>query len=213
MTHSETIGVSRRSSSPQIAFGPGPIVPLAPAPTPSSPIIIPNMGPMATAGEERTMDGQVVGASKGFLGVGKKKGARAHRGSIKGAWELLDDDNLQALVRSKRSRRKRRWKRLKAKLMRYVQQALVLFDRVFPITHPDKPLRMVWDMILIMFVLFTLWYVPTEIGFNVPKSRAMDEFGHALDAIFLADFVLAFRTAYFDNRGTLIKSQKKIAVQ
>lgn len=168
----------------------------------------------------------------------KRKGHREHRGSIKGGWDILEDEDLDQMKskKKKRSRGSRRWRKagpplqesmasglregfapallqFKERVVRMGQEVLSFLNRIYPVTHPDLALRMAWDSFLIVWVLYSVFIVPIEIVFQPPESKAIKSLGFAIDAFFLSDVILNFRTGFFDNRGALVRQPKRVAAR
>lgn len=70
--------------------------------------------------------------------------------------------------------------------------------------HPDSPGRYWWDIIIMLFVLYTAAVEPFDVSFGLyrpPIWRATDVI---MDFMFIADVVVNFRTCYLTERGFLV---------
>lgn len=80
--------------------------------------------------------------------------------------------------------------------------------------HPSNRIRVVWDIIQVILLLYLLISLPLRLSFGLDVS--FNSFGFwfdvAVDVYFWVDVGVNFRTAYYDSRGDLIISQRKISV-
>lgn len=83
-----------------------------------------------------------------------------------------------------------------------------------PIILPASPRKLIWDLFIAILIIYSALTVPLRIGFSIsvtPTWRALDVL---VDALFLTDIILAFRTAYaHPASGALIMSPRAIAVR
>lgn len=79
--------------------------------------------------------------------------------------------------------------------------------------HPTHPVRAGWDVVLAVFVIYSILVVPMRIGFDLQadKESFIFWFEVCIDFFFLTDIVVNTRTAYFDSSGLLVTDQRKIA--
>eukprot|EP00753_Platysulcus_tardus_P013660 PLAT3821.3.p1 GENE.PLAT3821.3~~PLAT3821.3.p1 ORF type:complete len:1960 (+),score=909.62 PLAT3821.3:67-5946(+) len=74
------------------------------------------------------------------------------------------------------------------------------------VIHPSSRVKLRWDFVMVVLVLYTVLVVPFRIGFGVLAlgyTFAVDRF---VDLAFLADMVANFHTAFFDEVGQLVVS-------
>eukprot|EP01084_Bolivina_argentea_P314711 545117_1 len=83
------------------------------------------------------------------------------------------------------------------------------------ILHPHGPFRIIWDILIIIIVIYTCIEVPFTLAFNITLtlSMTMGIVALLIDCLLLIDIGIIFRTAYYDkyNPFELIKSPKEIA--
>lgn len=97
------------------------------------------------------------------------------------------------------------------------------YDSVFPmhLIHPESTTRVVWDVFILVVLLYTLIYLPIRIAF-VDSSYEVSDI--VLDSIFFIDMVFAFFSAYtgikyfllvcnefLDKSGRVITNMENIA--
>lgn len=64
---------------------------------------------------------------------------------------------------------------------------------------PEHPLKLVWDQIIGLLILYSIIFVPFRICFQLPHYDGLEDFDHTIDAIFLADILLNLNTFYVDQ--------------
>ena len=69
----------------------------------------------------------------------------------------------------------------------------------FGLIHPHSKKKFYWDLIIILLSIINAIYVPMEITFSL-QSSLMETINYAMDAIFIMDIVVNFRTIYLDPR-------------
>jgi len=78
----------------------------------------------------------------------------------------------------------------------------------------NNPLRIKWDMIVILLSIWNSIATPIEIAFKPPRfeERDMDIMNHIIDIMFVGDILLNFVTSYFNSStGDEIFEPKNIA--
>ena len=78
------------------------------------------------------------------------------------------------------------------------------------IVLPNNPVKVVWDWFLIIFVLYSSFTVPIQICFTLPPSPTFDIIDYMVDAFFICDLLINFRTAYDAHDGTFVRDPIKI---
>lgn len=63
------------------------------------------------------------------------------------------------------------------------------------ILHPHDPLKICWDFFVGVFILLSFFLVPIQLAF----VYRINEFNYLIDAVFMTDMLLSFRTAYRDT--------------
>lgn len=79
--------------------------------------------------------------------------------------------------------------------------------------HPTSPCRTYWDVLLAVFVLYSILVVPLRIGFELqaPSDSFIFWFEVAIDFFFIVDILVNFRTSYARADGRMEKSYQNIA--
>ena len=78
------------------------------------------------------------------------------------------------------------------------------------IIHPNNRFRRTFDFITVVWVLYLVFFIPFEIGFDwfeMPKAQKL--FLNLLDVWFAIDIILNFRTGYIQH-GTIVMDSNKI---
>jgi CRP-like cAMP-binding protein len=78
------------------------------------------------------------------------------------------------------------------------------------ILHPEALVKIIWDVGMLILVVFFAFAVPYRIGFDVELSPSEEAFDVAADILFIGDIILSFRTAYIQD-GILVSDGNKIA--
>jgi hypothetical protein len=115
----------------------------------------------------------VTAEESGAVSLRHRKGPQSDSGSsitrpntrARSAAETLNVESGQtASQKKKEARRKRFWRNLRMHFsMRYW---LHLLDKNLPIFNPTHPLRLAWDMLMLLLVLFVCIEVPFAVGFG-----------------------------------------------
>ena len=73
------------------------------------------------------------------------------------------------------------------------------------ISHPLSRLRQIWDLYLVIWLLYVAVIVPIRIGFDYNPEYGDVEFSLDImcDITFFSDMVYNFRTAFYDKQGLL----------
>lgn len=77
------------------------------------------------------------------------------------------------------------------------------------IVRHDSTRRMSWDMLMVVLLAYVAISLPFAFGFGA--SESLDITDHIVDAFFLTDIALNFRTSYIDADECLVVSGKRIA--
>ena len=82
------------------------------------------------------------------------------------------------------------------------------------VMNPESTIRKRYDMLMLVMLTYIAVVVPFRIGFNVNVEvwTLGFFFELAVDAFFVADIVISFRSAYYDERGELEVGAEKIAM-
>ena len=82
--------------------------------------------------------------------------------------------------------------------------------------HENKQFRTCWDIFVIVLSIWICFVVPFDIAFQplTMKSFGFKVFNHVIDAIYVVDIFLNFRTTISDFvTGDEITDSKEIAIQ
>ncbi len=78
-------------------------------------------------------------------------------------------------------------------------------DQRLPIVLPKSRPKIVWDVFIMVFVLFSAVDVPLEISYGVPDVNGTFEYlNYGISFFFMCDIFLNFRTAYINAQGYLV---------
>ena len=67
------------------------------------------------------------------------------------------------------------------------------------VLHPNMTLKAAWDLLIAVFVVYSMLSVPIEVAFQAAAVGGWYVVDIAIDAFFLLDVLLSFRTTYFDE--------------
>lgn len=91
---------------------------------------------------------------------------------------------------------------------------LDLDEEIIPlpfILMPENKLRMVWNVVIVLLLLYTAFFVPYQTAFIDDLSEAFNNFEWVMDALFMFDICLNFISAYEDSDKNIEVRMKKIA--
>ena len=79
--------------------------------------------------------------------------------------------------------------------------------------RPESNIRSVWDLIQVLLLLYVLVVVPLRIGFGLEVKFGSTAFwlDVGIDAYFIVDIAMNFRTAYYNSHGVLEIRSSEIA--
>ncbi|CAJ1978364.1 unnamed protein product [Sphenostylis stenocarpa] len=82
------------------------------------------------------------------------------------------------------------------------------------IVSPFDPRYRAWEMLLIVFVVYSAWICPFEFAFLPYKQDTLFIIDNIVNAFFAIDIILTFFVAYLDNHSyLLVDDPKKIALR
>ncbi|GAQ78956.1 Voltage-gated shaker-like K+ channel subunit beta [Klebsormidium nitens] len=93
---------------------------------------------------------------------------------------------------------------------RFLQRAGKLLDRVFPVMHPLSHFMAIENLIFGLLVLYSLFSVTYQIGFDQTPQKAWLYFETAVDAMYYVDCVIQFRVGYFSGTKLPASAQKRM---
>lgn len=76
--------------------------------------------------------------------------------------------------------------------------------------HPSGTAKLMWDWVIIVFVLYNAVLVPFQVAFQPPWAthRAFYVFDNLVDVMFWIDFVVNMSTGYVDKWGGLVTNKR-----
>lgn len=77
--------------------------------------------------------------------------------------------------------------------------------------YPNSQYRNVWNVCCVLCILYNAVEVPMNIAFTYEQSGGLLAMDIIIDLFFVADLILNFLTAYYDERLNLITSYKQIS--
>lgn len=73
---------------------------------------------------------------------------------------------------------------------------------------PDSLFKIIWDIVLLIFIIINIFYIPLNISFDVEPSGIFEWIFDLLPSwIFVAEILLNFNTAYYD-KGLMHEDRK-----
>ena len=94
---------------------------------------------------------------------------------------------------------KRKKEKIKQNTNTYITKDLQLVEEKSWYTiHPESENKKVWDVMVGVFVIFSVIIVPFRIGFPQPRTTASLAIDIAIDIVFLLDMVFSVITSYYD---------------
>lgn len=99
-------------------------------------------------------------------------------------------------------------------LRRWLYFLTVWIKEIFPPLkqplQPDGFIRLIWDIITMIFILYEMIMIPFGISFDVSDSDVLNVFDYFINIFFIADVILNFNTGFY-FRGHLVLDRTKIA--
>lgn len=81
------------------------------------------------------------------------------------------------------------------------------------VIHPSTGVRTAWDLVLGVFVVFTVLVVPYRIAFSQTATGGMEILELVVDFFFLTDVIVNFFTGFHDPTGLYVCSKGRIAAR
>ncbi|CAD8066524.1 unnamed protein product [Paramecium primaurelia] len=83
-------------------------------------------------------------------------------------------------------------------------------SKYIKVIKPDSLFKIVWDIILLLFIVVNIFYIPIYISFDVRSSGLFEWIFDLLPSwVFIAEILLNFNTAYYD-KGLMHEDRKQI---
>lgn len=81
----------------------------------------------------------------------------------------------------------------------------------FPVLHPAKSPRMIWDIMLLLVILYCSVMVPVDLGLGVLNGTPWETIEIFMLVFFSVDIVLNFNTSFYNGYGNLESRRLHIA--
>jgi potassium channel len=93
----------------------------------------------------------------------------------------------------------------------YKRNNMPLWNRY--LIHPNSRFKIIWDLIIIVMSVYNSIIIPYEFAYSIDPHIALIIFDYMIDALFLVDIFINFRTIYKDKTDTEVKDGRKIAIR
>ncbi|CAD8180977.1 unnamed protein product [Paramecium pentaurelia] len=95
-------------------------------------------------------------------------------------------------------------------LLNAIESINDFFSKYVKVIKPDSLFKIVWDIILLLFIVVNIFYIPIYISFDVRSSGLFEWIFDLLPSwVFIAEIILNFNTAYYD-KGLMHEDRKQI---
>lgn len=74
-------------------------------------------------------------------------------------------------------------------------------EEAYFIISCNLDLKIRWDIFICILVLYNSFSIPFELAFALGQSDAIDAVNWVVDAIFMIDIIVGFRTTFLDFDG------------
>ena len=88
---------------------------------------------------------------------------------------------------------------------------MALLDNAHWLILPNNPKKQIWDVFIMILLIYTAIFVPIKVSFDALNSTGMFVFDLFVDIFFLTDVVVSFFSIVEDERGNYITSRSQIA--
>ena len=78
------------------------------------------------------------------------------------------------------------------------------------IIYPENPFKYIWDIFMTIVLVYSCFIIPIQLSFDLSQTRHL-VIGWIIDACFILDMIIIFRTAYLTEDFEVIDSRNKIA--
>lgn len=82
--------------------------------------------------------------------------------------------------------------------------------RTHQLIHPENEKKIVWDMLIGVFIVYSVIVVPLRIAFSLDAAGAEVAFDAVMDLLFLTDMIFSCNTAFKDHSGKYILKRSLI---
>ncbi|CAD8106695.1 unnamed protein product [Paramecium sonneborni] len=96
------------------------------------------------------------------------------------------------------------------KLLHYLENCQDYLSKYIIVIRPDSKFKIIWDILLLLFIVMNIFYIPINISFNISTSGVFEYLFDLLPSwIFVAEIIINFNTAYYD-KGLMHEDRKSI---
>ena len=88
-----------------------------------------------------------------------------------------------------------------------------LRNETFGLILPSNKKKQLWDILIMMLLLYTAIFVPIKVAFFEETSDSLFAFELIVDLLFIIDIIVTFFSVVEDKRGNVITERSKIAVK
>eukprot|EP01029_Cantina_marsupialis_P008279 TRINITY_DN1966_c1_g2_i3.p1 TRINITY_DN1966_c1_g2~~TRINITY_DN1966_c1_g2_i3.p1 ORF type:complete len:1326 (+),score=370.72 TRINITY_DN1966_c1_g2_i3:205-4182(+) len=83
----------------------------------------------------------------------------------------------------------------------------------YKVVHPQATLKMVWDLMLAVLIMYSLLVAPFFLGFDIEQTGHWSIIEAVLEGIFIFDVIVNFFTAYQEIDRNLVFKKRQIALR
>ncbi|CAK62923.1 unnamed protein product (macronuclear) [Paramecium tetraurelia] len=96
------------------------------------------------------------------------------------------------------------------RLLHCLENCQDFLSRNIIVIRPDSKFKIIWDILLLLFIVMNIFYIPINISFNISTSGVFEYLFDLLPSwIFVAEIIINFNTAYYD-KGLMHEDRKSI---
>ncbi|CAD8198939.1 unnamed protein product [Paramecium pentaurelia] len=96
------------------------------------------------------------------------------------------------------------------RLLHYLENCQDFLSRNIIVIRPDSKFKIIWDILLLLFIVMNIFYIPINISFNISTQGVFEYLFDLLPSwIFVAEIIINFNTAYYD-KGLMHEDRKSI---
>ncbi|CAD8196983.1 unnamed protein product [Paramecium pentaurelia] len=96
------------------------------------------------------------------------------------------------------------------KYLHYLENCQEFLSRNIIVIKPDSKFKIIWDILLLLFIVMNIFYIPINISFDITTSGIFEYLFDLLPSwIFVVEIILNFNTAYYD-KGLMHEDRKSI---
>ncbi|CAD8147087.1 unnamed protein product [Paramecium octaurelia] len=96
------------------------------------------------------------------------------------------------------------------KLLNWIELINAFIGKYVKVIKPDSLFKIIWDIVLLLFIVVNIFYIPIYISFDVRSQGVFEWIFDLLPSwVFVAEILLNFNTAYYD-KGLMHEDRKQI---